>query len=72
MKNCINHVNNDVKMFSVHSSLGCFPTNVDQFCNKFETEFQTRMTYQPMLIGVTEVKPKNSIYKLSPTEFNWT
>ena len=69
MTNCIN-VNNDVKMFRVLSSLSCFYTNADQFRNKF-AEFQTRIsTYQPMLIGVTEVKPKNSTYKLNPTEFN--
>lgn len=57
-------------MFSVLSSLSCFYTNADQFRNKF-AEFQTRIsTCQPMLIGVTEVKPKNSTYKLNPAEFN--
>ena len=44
-------------------------TNADQFRRKF-SEFTVRITKeQPMLIGITEVKPKNSTDKLFPAEF---
>ena len=45
-------------------------TNADQFRRKFP-EFTVRINKeQPMIIGITEVKPKNSIDKLFPAEFS--
>ena len=49
--------------------LSRFYTNADQFRNKF-SEFQIRIRdSKPLVIGITEVKPKNSLYKYSPAEF---
>jgi len=50
--------------------LNCFYTNADQFRNKLN-EFQTKIiNYEPKIIGIIEVKPKNSTYKLNPAEFS--
>ena len=51
-------------------SLSCMYTNADQFRRKFP-EFTVRINKeQPMIIGITEVKPKNSMDKLFPAEFS--
>ena len=68
-RNCTD-VNNNVNSFHVLNYLSCFYTNADQFRNKFN-EFQTKMiNYEPKIIGITEMKPKNSVYKLNPAEFS--
>ena len=58
-----------VKSFKLVNKLKCIYTNADQLRNKF-SEFQIRIRDQkPMIIGVTEVKAKNSKTKPSPSEY---
>ena len=45
-------------------------TNADQFWRKFPEFTVWIIDEQPMLIGITEVKPKNSMEKLFPAEFS--
>jgi len=58
-----------VKSFKIVNTLKCIYTNADQLRNKM-SEFQIRIRDQkPMIIGVTEVKAKNSKTKPLPTEY---
>ena len=45
-------------------------TNADQFWRKFPEFTVWINNEQQMLIGITEVKPKNSMEKLFPAEFS--
>ena len=45
-------------------------TNADQFRRKFPEFIVQISSEQPMLIGITEVKPKNSMDQLFPSEFS--
>ena len=61
---------NSVNSSQFIDKLSCFYTNADQFRNKF-SEFQIRIRdSKPLIIGITEVKPKNSQYRYSPAEFS--
>ena len=54
---------------NIISKISCMYTNVDQFRRKFP-EFLIRVADErPMIIGITEVKPKNSSETLFPAEF---
>ena len=64
-QNSVNSVNSSVFV----DKLLCFYTNADSLRNKF-TEFQVRIRdSKPKIIGITEVKAKNSWFKLNPAEF---
>jgi hypothetical protein len=57
-----------IKLFA-KNGLKCFYTNADQLKNKMQ-ELETRLRNRlPHIIGITEVKPKNSKYVMSPSEF---
>ena len=59
-----------LNLITVLSKIPCFYTNADQFRSKFP-EFSIRVqNEQPMLIAITEVKPKHSIDKLFLAEFS--
>lgn len=61
MESCINNVH-------THSSFKCFYTNADSFVNKFD-EFEARVSQlKPLLIAITEVKPKHSRYSIDINE----
>ena len=60
-------VNTNRTMFNI---LHCMYTNADQFSNKI-TELELRVEkHMPHVIGVTEVKPKNSRYNMNEAEFS--
>ena len=51
-------------------SLRCLYTNADQLKNKMD-EMETRIReYRPHIVGITEVKAKNSQRRCSPAEYN--
>lgn len=51
-------------------NINCLYTNADQLRNKLdELRVRIRDTV-PKIIGITKVKPKNSVYKLNPAEFS--
>jgi len=53
---------------TVTNSLRCMYTNVDCFNNK-KDEFISRINkFDPDIIGLTEVNPKSSTWKLTPQE----
>ena len=48
----------------------CMYTNADQLSNKI-TELELRVQeHLPHIIGITEVKPKNSRYSMNEAEFS--
>ena len=54
---------------NIINKISCMYTNVDQFHRKFP-EFLIRVADErPMIIGITEVKPKNSSETLFSAEF---
>jgi hypothetical protein len=56
--------------FKVVDGLRCSYTNADQLKNKMK-ELEVRMRdYKPHILGITEVKPKNSLYKVNPAEYS--
>ena len=60
---------NSVNALPSMEKVFCFYTNADQFRNKF-TEFQVRIRdTKPTIIGITEVKAKNSKFLINPAEF---
>ena len=60
-----------LKAKSTIRELGCMYTNADQLRNKL-TELETRVTVlTPMIIGITEVKPKNSVGKSKTQEYTF-
>ena len=64
-QNSVNNANSAVFV----DKLLCFKTNADSLRNQF-TEFQVRIRdSKPKIIGITEVKAKNSWFKLNPAEF---
>ena len=66
--NSFNH--KPVNSLDVFNGLNCIYTNADQFRNKLN-ELKVRIRDNlPKIIGITEVKPKNSQYKLNPAEFS--
>ncbi len=69
----LNQLNPDsqttVKPTIVLNNLRCLYTNADTLKNKM-TEFRCRLKqYKPHIIGINEVKPKNSRYKQKESEF---
>jgi hypothetical protein len=61
---------NNVNAFKVYDGLRCSYTNADQLRNKLN-ELEVRLRdYKPHIVGITEVKPKNSILQVNPAEFS--
>ena len=59
---------NNVNTNYTHKQLKCFYTNADNLINKF-TEFKARVvSHKCMVIGITEVKPKNQKFLLNTAE----
>ena len=66
---CANQQGTTQTPTTILNKLRCFYTNADTLKNKF-SEFQTRLKqFKPHIIGVNEVKPKNSRYKQKESEF---
>ena len=63
---------NTVNTNYTHKQLKCFYTNADSLINKF-TEFKARVvSHKCMLIGITEVKPKNQTFILNTAELRFS
>ena len=59
-----------MKDFNFLENINCLYTNADQLRNKLdELRVRIRDTV-PKIIGITKVKPKNSVYKLNSAEFS--
>ena len=66
-KQKVNHTR--LQSRNIISNIPCMYTNADQFRRKFPEFLLRILDEKPMVIGITEIKPKNSGETLFPTEF---